>query len=390
MKKRYFLFLLSAALFPLSNSAQHTFTSGSNSLEIGGYVIAGYQYRPHFKNDPNGNDYSKNTFFLDDARLEIKGYVHGRFRYNLECNFADFIPLAIDGIKAIKSAPVTEANISYINPYINVKAGYMKLPFGASSNMDKIPSPYMQRTFIADGDYYSRRDVGLLLFKDLWHQRINLYAGIYSGMGEQILLGSNDPSGMLEYVGRVQFSSSYYRDEELDMSNLALPVARVAAGVRYSEKNTFTGTGATTFTTDNTKTIDGKKLTYGIDAGFMWHGFSAQFEMAQARLTPHTGSILFNQLALYNTTYYRNGGFLVQANYFSKFLRSAISVRYDEFNPDDLIGGAQMRTLGFAYNFVYKPYGLTLKIHYAYRFKQPNTGIKFKEDMLRIGVQYVF
>lgn len=389
MKKLYTL-LAAFILISTAVQAQHTFTHGNNSFEISGYLISYYQYRPTFAGDPNANDHHKNTFALDDARLVMKGYVKGGFKYELEANFADLVTIAINGIKDIKSAPLTEANISYSCPYINIKAGYFKLPTSASSLVDKIPSPFTHRATIANGDYFSRRDVGLLLNKDFWHQRVNIYAGIVSGMGEQILLGDGDPNGKPEYLARLELSSAYYRDEELDTRDLALPLARVAGNVRYNQKTTFTGNGDATFALDNAKTIDGTKITYGVDAGFMWHGFSAQFEMDHARMSPRNGTPLFNQLALYNTTYFRHGGYLVQVNYYSKLLRSAVGLRYDEFNASDLVGGAQQRTLGIVYNFIWAPYNLTLKVHYDYRFKQPNLNQKWAEDQLRIAVQYTF
>jgi hypothetical protein len=209
-------------------------------------------------------------------------------------------------------------------------------------------------------------------------------------MGEQILLGDGDPNGKPEYVARLELSTAYYRDEELDTRDLALPLARVAADVRYNEKTSFSGNGTTTYALDNVRTINGTKVSYGVDAGFMWHGFSAQFEMDHAYMKPHANTPLAAQLALYNTNYYKNGGYLVQVNYYSKFLRSAFSVRYDEFNASDLVDGGQQRTMGFAYNFFCKPYNLTVKLHYAYRLKQPNTNLKWTEDQLRAGLQYTF
>ncbi|HWB63704.1 MAG TPA: porin [Chitinophagales bacterium] len=370
---------------------QFTITHGWNSLQLGGYLIGFYQYQPAYKGDPNAGDYHKNTFRFDDARLQIKGYVKGAVKYELEANLADIIAFASNPNDP-QSIPLTEANIRYENPYLNVKVGYFKLPFSASSNVDKIPSPFMRRAEIANGTYFSRRDVGFMLYHDIWRQHINIMAGIVSGVGEGILLGKGDVNGKPEYFGRVELCSSYYRDEELDKNNLALPLARVGAGFRYNEKSVFTGdaTGSTDYNIGNVMTINGVKLSYGADAAFMWHGFSAQFEMDWSRMKPHANTPLATSLAQYNTNYYRNGGFLVQANYYSKLLRSAFAVRYDEFNPSDLVDGNQQRTVSFAYDFFCLPYNLTVKVHYDLRLKQPDTGMKWTEDDLRIGVQYVY
>ncbi len=400
MKKIFILIALFATLVPGKTFAQFTFTNGNNSLELSGYLIGFYQYRPQFPGDPKAGDYKKDVFDLDDARFNIKGWNRLGFKFELEINFAD-IPAFIITPTDQTAMPLTEANVSYINPYVNIKAGYFKLPFSPSSMIDKVPSPYLARAEIANGTYFSRRDVGFMLFKDLWHQRINLYGGIVSGNGELVVAGQSDPNGKPEYFGRVEFASAYYRLEELDKRDLQIPLVRFGADARYNVKSYFSGdgTGTTTYNSGNIMTIDGKKISYGADAAFMWHGFSAQFEMDWSTNIPAAGTPLAEQLAGYNTLYFRDGGYLVQANYYNKLLRSAFAVRYDEFNPSDLSGsygangtfsGSQERTVTFAYNFFALPSNMVIKIHYALRLKEPDIDQKWKEDEFRAGFQYTF
>jgi hypothetical protein len=405
MKKIFTSLCVVAMLLPAGSFAQFTFTNGWNSMELSGYLVGFYQYRPKFTGDTK-TSFNKNTFDLDDARFNIKGYVKGGFKFEVEINFADIIAY-VQNINDQTSVPLTEANVQYINPYVNIKVGYFKLPFSQSSIIDKIPSPFLARSEIANGTYFSRRDAGFMLFHDFWHQRINIYAGMCSGAGELILAGVNDPNGKPEYFGRIELSSAYYRKEELDKRDLAIPIARVGAAIRYNEKTTFSGdgTGITAYNastyTGNDMTINGKKISYSADAAFMWHGFSAQFEMDWANNIAATGSPLAQTLALYNTRMFRDGGFLVQANYYNKLLRSAFAVRYDEFNPNDLGGaysetspntflGQQQRTVTFAYNFFAMPYNLAVKFHYALRLKEPETTLKWKEDEMRVGIEYTF
>ena len=159
------------------------------------------------------------------------------------------------------------------------------------------------------------------------------------------------------------------------------------------------GTGVNAYSTGNVARINGKKLSYGADAAFMWHGFSAQFEMDWSNNYAAPGTPLAEQLNQYNTKFFKNGGYLVQANYYNKKARSAFAVRYDEFNPSDLTGtfssngtflGEQQRTVTFAYNFFAYPTNLTIKFHYALRLKQPDIAQKWNEDEMRIGFQYTF
>ena len=400
MKKIITLSILALCMFDsFLASAQHSFSNGNSSLEIGGYIIGFYQFRQPIPPAGTNPDLHKSTFMLDDARLNMKGFTHGMFKYELELNFVDVVGLAVNGIADIKHAPITEANVVYINPIVNVKAGYFKVPFSPSSLMDKVPSPFLQRTLVADGDYFCRRDAGILLIKDFWHQRINITAGVVSGMGEAILLGKGDPNGWPEFVARLQLSNAYYRDEEIDYRNLPKPLFRVGIDARYNKKTQFYGDGPATYNNDwmNVKFIDGTKISYGVDAAFMWHGFSAQFEMDQAYMKANqynysTGAVnpLYTQLKQYNTNYFKNGGFLLQANYFNRKLWSVFSFRYSEFNPSDLASNLQQRTATFAYNMVIPKTNLTIKLHYDYRIKQPVTGIKWDNDQFRGGFQYVF
>ena len=248
MKKIFIIAVIALFLIPVGSFAQFTFTNGGNSMELSGYLIGFYQYRPQFPGDPKAGNYSKNTFDLDDARFNIKGMVKGGLKFEVEINFADIIAY-VQNINDQTSVPLTEAYAAWVNPYLNVKAGYFKLPFSPSSMIDKVPSPFLSRATMVSGTYFSRRDAGIMVYKDLWHQRINLIAGICSGDGELILAGKNDPNGKPEYFGRVELSSAYYRQEELDKRNIAIPLARIGADIRYNEKTTFSGdgTGITTF-----------------------------------------------------------------------------------------------------------------------------------------------
>ena len=415
MRKIYTHILALLMLSPGISFAQHTFTNGANTLEISGYLIAFYQYRMPNPATPPSSDLHNSTFQLDDARFNLKGYAHGRIKYEIEMNFVDIMTIAFGGTAAIKHLPLTEANVSYINPYVNVKVGYFKVPFSSSSLVDKVPSPFMQRTLIADGDYFTRRDAGILLSHDFWHQRVSVTAGVISGMGEAIILGKGDPNGMPEEVARIQLSNAHYRDEEFDTRNLSKPLFRIVADFRYSNKTQYMGTGLPL--TDKTdlanhgnfdttapwanqpvRNINGQKYSYGIEAAFMWHGFSAQFERNVGIMKPHeylTDATTKDNLYAYlqhkfNTNYFKNGGYLIQANYFNRKLWSGVAVRYTEFQPFDLAEGQEQRTMSFSYNFFMKPYNLTIKLHYDYRFNLPSSGVKWNNDQFRGGVQYVF
>jgi hypothetical protein len=318
--------------------------------------------------------------------LELDGRVKQRFQYKVLVNFADLSYLFND-TKSLDRTPLLDAHLTYLSRIVNIRVGYMKIPYSQASAESSVEMPFLQRAEMVRGDVFSRRDAGIMLYRDFWNQRINVYGGIYTGMGEQTLLGRNDLNGKLEYVARVEFSyPGNYRDNELDRNDLQRPTFRLGGNARYAEKNSFLS-GNDDY---NIKTIDGKKITYGADAGFMWHGFSAQFEFNQLHLIPREKSALANELKLYNTTFKRAGGYLVQLNYFIKWISSAVAVRYDEYNPSDLVEGNTRRNLSVAYDFFYPRQNLALKMQYWYRFNQENTGTKWNDDRIRIAVQYSF
>ena len=393
MKRISTLLISFALLLPAFGFAQgHTFTSGNTSMEISGYVIAFYAYEPNTAGQKTTGDH--NLFDLDDARLQFNGMTkgdHGAFKWEVEVNFATVAELAIDGISKIKDAPLTEAHVTYINPVVNIEMGYFKLPFSPNSMADKLGSAFLDRPQMSDGDYFNRRDAGVLLLKDFWHQRITLTAGAVSGMGEQILLGKGATNGQPSFVGRVQFSNSYYRnDEEVDYRDVQKPVFRIAGDVMYDKNTVFSGEGDNLVNTSNVKTVDGLKVSYGVDGGFMWRGFSAIFELENAYIKPNQAAANTLMLPQYNTKYFLDGGYSAGVNYYNRTLMSVFSVRYSSFREWDLSAGNEQATLAFAYNFVYRPYNLTFKIHYGYYFKQPDDGLKWDNDHFRAGIQWVF
>ena len=210
-------------------------------------------------------------------------------------------------------------------------------------------------------------------------------------MGEMILLGKGSTNGQPSFVGRVQFSNSYYRDdEEVDYRDVQKPIFRIAGDVMYDKNTVFSGEGDNLVNISNVKTVDGLKVSYGIDGGFMWRGFSAQFELENAYIKPNQAAANALMLPQYNTQYFLDGGYSAGVNYYNKTLMSVFSIRYSSFREWDLSAGNEESTLAFAYNFVYRPYNLTFKIHYGYYFKEPETGYKWDNDHFRAGIQYVF
>jgi len=70
--------------------------------------------------------------------------------------------------------------------FIDIQVGYGKTPYSRNSLVPFFLSPYWQRAQITRGDIFSRRDIGVTLSQSFWKQRINVYGGIYNGIGENL------------------------------------------------------------------------------------------------------------------------------------------------------------------------------------------------------------
>ncbi len=88
---------------------------------------------------------------------------------------------------------------------MHVKLGYDKVPYSQGSMNDAYGTPMWSHANLFGGDFFSRRDLGLTLYKSFWRKRIHVYAGVYSGLGETVFVYGNDASGKPEYIARVTY-----------------------------------------------------------------------------------------------------------------------------------------------------------------------------------------
>jgi hypothetical protein len=363
-------------------NSQFAFTKGNNVFEVSGAIVGYYNYRFYDKGVTNKHD---NKFALDFAEIKFKGVYEKNITYKLEANFAGLTP--VDAGKSefyIGSDFLREASIEYsgLRKYATIEVGYDKIPFSRSSLTEYDESPFLQRGEIARGDVFLRRDMGLTLSHEFLNRRINVYAGVYSGMGEMSLGGDNDPSGRPSFAGRIDYSwHARYRYSEYDLEGMPIPVIAIGANGSYSEKKITTGSNY------SMETIDGKKKGYGADADIKYRHITAHFEALQFRLEPNDKSRLLG----YPTSYFMAGGIIASINYYYKEFHSVIAVRYDELNPNDLTANDTRATISFAYNYLIDKTNSCLKIHYWHRLKKGDDSVnEWTEDQLRIGYQLLF
>jgi len=336
-------------------------------------------------------DRKQNKLFLRNAQLLLKG----TFGKNTEFDFG------LDGAQLISKAndpqnpALVDANLTYKGlGFVDLILGYGKVPYSRNNFVSFFESPFWQRPEIVGGAFFSRRDVGVSFHKSLLRNTINLFGGVYNGLGESSLLGLNDPSGKFEYISRVEYSyPSRYRYKEIDERISVIPMFSIGVNGRYTNKVLPVGENFAALTQGEflTKVISGEKYTYGADAAFQYRGISAQFEIHQLRMQPSDStSLLYNKISKSKAGgKILSGGFFGQLNYYNLKARSTVSVRYEELNMNDLVPGYFARW-GFAYSYQIKGFNSLLKAQYFYNQKEESLidNLNHKHQF-RVGIQII-
>jgi hypothetical protein len=354
--------------------AQFTIGTFDKNLQISGYITSFYNKRFY---DVTEVDRDKDRFNLDFAVLRIQGSDEKRIRYELQVN-----------LPAIYSTdPTDEFLMQATAEYRSMRNdfafqfGYDKLPFSWSSLLPQNQSAFMQRAESIRGKTFNRRDMGITLTKGFLNKRVVLTGGVYTGEGIQSITGDNDPNGKFLYAGRIEASyPAHYRNEEIDVNHTAIPRVKIGADMSYTEKTRTTGTDYPILT------VNGKKKSYSGDVTASWKGFSAHAEIITFRIQPNDTLALLGK----PTDYYLAQGVILQMGYFSTVLNSVFAVRYDEFNPNDLVVGDNRQTVSLAYNYLIDGMNNLVKLHYFYRLTAEKALEPWSENQLRIGWQIMF
>jgi len=327
--------------------------------------------------------------------LQLEGRIGNIWEYEVQVDFADMSANNNNGTPDPENPGLMDAYVIYKGlGFMDIQAGYGKLYYSRNSMVPFGYSPYWQRADLTRGDIFSSRDVGVTLMKSFWNQRINAYAGIYTGLGELSLNGDNDASGQPEYAGRIDFSyPSRYRYREIDDRITPIPMFSFGINGRYANKAIPDGEVLPPNASGEygLKVIDGRKYIYGFDAAFQYMGFSGQFEMHQIKGEPKspTDPLLHNLTADQTGGYFLAGGYVAQVNYFAKSIRTIFSARYEELDLSDLVAGNSKR---FSPAIAYQIDGFDAMIKFQYfNILKEETIDPFKwQEQYRIGIQLNF
>jgi hypothetical protein len=376
-----------------STYSQVTITNGKHNMELTGSVST-YFNRRWIKPEAANQSLNKDRYRLRDAQFQIEGRIGNTWEYELQVDFVDLAASATGEIDP-ENPGLMDAYATYKGlEFVNIRFGYGKLPYSRHSLVPFIYSPYWQRAEFLRGDIFSRRDVGVSLEKSFWKQRINVSAGMYTGLGEITLRGDNDPSGAFEYVGRVEFAyPTRYRHRDIDDRHVPIPMFVIGANGRYTERNLPIGRTFPSFAQGEygLKVIDGERSVVGFDASFQYKGFSAQFEMHRLQGTPQNpNNPLLQGLPIEVTEgFFLAGGYMAQTSYFSKKLKSIFSVRFESFNLNDLAEGNSER-FSCAVAYQIDGWNSMIKAQYFNILKEESIDPLRWNEQFRIGFQFLF
>lgn len=388
MKKN--ILLLIVILSINTSFAQFVISNGKSTLEISSNFSGFYNYRALKSGEV---DASKNRFKLRDAQLAINGRLGNDFELSLKVDFADIAANSINTVIDPENPGLLNANVTYKGfKFMDVEMGYGKLYYSRNSMIPIENSAYWQSAEITRGSVFSVRDVGVTFIKNFWKQRANAYLGAYTGLGELSLAGDNDPSGRLEYIGRMDVAfPSRYRYTEIDERHTPIPMVQIGVAGRYANKKLPTGTAFPTNATSSygLKVIDGERYIYGFDVAFQYMGFSGQFEIHQMKSKPQNpNDPLFQNYTLNQTSgYILSGGYIAQLNYYIKDWRTILSARYEELDLNDLVVGSARR-FSPAIGYKLKGSSAMVKFQYFNILRDESTDVQSFKEQFRLGFQF--
>jgi hypothetical protein len=379
----------------LNSFSPFTISNDNNTLQLGGRI--GFYYENRILKSGYTN-LDHNGFDVKDMDLDIFGKTAGKFVYECHYSLIDIVTAATTANSSPMTPGFKAAYIAYEGFKIHIKFGYDKVPYSQSNISHEHASPFWSHPNLTGGDFYARRDLGLTLNTSLLKDKLNLYAGAYSGLGETVFQYGGDASGTFEYVGRAEFSyPGKMKYNLIDEENSPIVHFRVAANARYEDK---TQPGGGTIAANypdavgaySTYMVNGKRTIYGGDAMIVYRGFSLQLEEDILNIKPTSqADPLFNGTAeSLNKGVVNAGGFVSALNYDWLKAKSVFSVGYENTNANDLqIGHMEWVTLAYAYTF--NSFNSCAKIEYYIPTVEDVNAKPLKyTGQLRIGYQIVF
>ncbi|RJR26002.1 MAG: hypothetical protein C4582_02730 [Desulfobacteraceae bacterium] len=154
------------------------------SMCLGGALQSDYRYYDYQDADPD-----KNRFDIRRARLLLSGKMLRNFGYKFQYEFQGA------GSRRLLDAYVD----TELMPFVSLKAGQFKEPFGLEHMTDDEEIPFAERSM---GFYLTpQRDVGASAHGSVWNGRIHYGFGLFNGDGQDDATGGDVDSP--EFAGRL-------------------------------------------------------------------------------------------------------------------------------------------------------------------------------------------
>ncbi len=217
-------------------------------LSISGWMNIQYDYERQLQND--GLTLTEvNTLNVRRARLDIKGNINPRLEFRVQGDFAGS-PKLVDGFVKVKLAK-----------YFNIQAGQFKIPFTFENPQSPLTLEGIEYAQVINKlsgysdisgvkTYSGGRDVGLMLYGDLFHFERNgkeipiltYKLGVFNGNGmnnKDANLGK-DIAGSIEVcpgVKGLMLAASYYNGDYLLDNEILLEEKKINSSIIDNETN---------------------------------------------------------------------------------------------------------------------------------------------------------
>ncbi|AJE04095.1 porin [Geobacter pickeringii] len=374
---------------PVSYKLGQGFTFTSPDEKFQGSIGGSMQLRYTFTDldDANGSQTDTSEFKLRRIKLFFNGYAYSKdLTYKLQMNLAELN----NSNKNNTSKFLEETYVNYrILDEAQLRFGQDKVPFARQELVSTTALQFVDRSFVTDA-FKPSYDIGLALHGKVAGGLVGYQAGVYGGAGQNTFRSSNDNSFAARIVANPLGDMAY---SESDVDNSAKPLVSVGASYfRDTIKNTagaletnnlsfantksgWLGMGLSTFNPN--EKIDTN--SYGIDAAFKWHGFSAQGEYFLAQADGQTTN---------NTL--RAHGFYAQAGYFILPGQLEVAARYGYLDPNrDVTQNIQTQTQG-AVSYFFAKHNLKVQADVTNIHQQYATKSNTDDMQYRLQAQVIF
>ncbi len=268
-------------------------------------MLGRLQTRYNFRNNEDAEDLS--SFRINRMRLKLSGHSFTQnLKYNLEWELNSF-----SGRGQLKDVFVDYQFL----PELHLRGGQWKVPYNRQNIISDYKKQFIDESITNDA-FSLDRDPGIMLHGELFENRLEYYAGVFTGRGINATENTNNKNmaiGKIAYRPFGEFKDYWESDLEYTES------FRAAFGAAFAINN-----GTEIFFSDELQTFskDAQFMQFGLDSIMKYRGFSLQGEY-HLRLLDRRG---FNR----DTA----NGFFVQGGYFLVPELLELAGRYSQFDPD--------------------------------------------------------